>query len=239
MNTNNWKKVKSLISLSTNDSWKEFMKNNEDKLNNIKNILDHDDNTIYPEPKLIFNALNKVSLKDIRVLIVGQDCYHGAENGIPQAMGLSFSVPNDISIPSSLRNIFKNQLNFNHIKKMPLSGDLTKWANQGCLMLNSALTVQAGKPGSHMKHWEDFTNVLIKYISDNTNNIVFLLWGSHALSKIKFIDSDKHKIVISSHPSGLSCDKPMKQYGAFKDVDHFGMANQYLIEYGKSAIDWN
>lgn len=226
-----------LEDLVTNPSWKSFMDKNKKYLAQIESILKME-KQYYPIKEQIFNAMNSVSLTDIRIVILGQDPYPKIENGIPQAMGLSFSVPNGISIPSSLQNIFKNQIKFGHINQVPKSGDLTRWTKQGCLLLNSSLSVSEGNPGSHMKYWEKFTDELISYISDNTKNIVFMLWGMFSFGKLKFIDSDDHKVIISSHPSGLSCNKPMKQYGSFNDVDHFGLANKYLIEHDKQPINW-
>ena len=231
---NSWNNIKQLGNLLNNDSWRSFFDNNKEKLINIEKEICGTNDTIYPEPKLVFNALNKVSLKDIRVVIIGLDPY--PKPG--QAMGLSFSVSNNITIPSSLQNIFKNLQHFGHINNMPTSGDLTRWTDQGCLLLNCSLTVKENTVGSHVKYWEPFTDKLIDYISDNTTNSVFLLWGAQAFAKLKYINSDDNKVIISSHPSGLSCNKPMKQYGAFKDVDHFGLANKYLIEHGKKAIIW-
>lgn len=198
---------------------------------------------IYPYPDLVFNAFITTPFNKIKVVILGQDPYHNNEEHndkiIPQAMGLSFSVPVGIKIPSSLKNIYKNQLKFKQINYIPDHGNLTSWAKQGCIMLNTSLTVQHGHPNSHSKHWKPFTDTIIKTISNNKENIVFLLWGSPALSKLNLIDTKKHKVIISSHPSGLSCHKPLRIYKSFMDEDHFGKTNKFLIKNKKKPINWS
>jgi uracil-DNA glycosylase len=186
---------------------------------------------IYPPPNLIFNAFRLTPINNIRFVILGQDPYHQ----INQAMGLSFSVPDDTAIPSSLNNIYKNLLKYKHIKKMPKSGNLTKWTKLGALMFNTSLTVQESNPNSHTKYWTDFTDNIIEKLSDNHDKLVFVLWGSPALSKLSLINQDKHKVIISSHPSGLSCNKKLNIYPAFMDLDHFGLINSYLEE----DLDWS
>jgi len=197
---------------------------------------------IYPYPDLVFNAFNVTPLNEIKVVILGQDPYIGAEEyndkDIPQAMGLSFSVPNGITIPPSLKNIYNNLLKFGHIHKKPTHGNLTFWAAQGVFLLNSALTVQEGCSNSHAKQWAKLTDGLIKLISDKTENVVFLLWGNPSLSKKKLIDETKHKVIVSSHPSPLSYKNQLKTYESFEDTDHFGKANEYLKENNKDAISW-
>jgi uracil-DNA glycosylase len=197
---------------------------------------------IFPYPNDVFNAFTYTTLDNLKVVILGQDPYPGSEmiNNIktPQAMGLSFSVPDNINIPASLRNVFKNLKNFNHIPNIPTCGNLTKWAQQGCLLLNTALTVTEGTPGSHTKHWEVITDTIIKYISDNTTNVMFVLWGAPAIKKLHLIDTTKHQTSISSHPSYFSCYKPVGQYPSFSTTDHFGACNTYLSQKGKTIIDW-
>lgn len=197
----------------------------------------------YPYPELVFNALYHTPLDKVRVVILGQDPYHNCEihneKAVPQAMGLSFSVPKGVAIPSSLINIYKNQLKFGHIKKLPNHGNLVSWAKQGCLMLNASLTVQHGVPGSHLNYWTPFTDTLIKYISDQLENVVFVLWGAPALNKLNLIDQKKHRVQISSHPSGLSCSKPLRHYDSFMNHDHFGEINEFLKKRGENPIDWN
>lgn len=238
----------SLENLAINNSWYEFFQNDNNKrliklVNNYLSDLLKKSNgkiNIYPYPDLIFNALNLTPLYNVKVVIIGQDPYPKNEiidgKAIPQAMGLSFSVPVGLSIPSSLMNIYKNLIKYNHISKIPQHGNLTFWAYQGCLMLNTSLTVEHGCPDSHSKYWTEFTDSLIKYISDKLDKIVFVLWGRPALQKIKLIDLKKHKTVISSHPSGLSCSKPLQNYKPFNDMDHFGEINKYLKENDKSTI---
>lgn len=197
---------------------------------------------IYPYPDLLFNAFNKTPLSKIKVVILGQDPYFKNEvykgKIIPQAMGLSFSVPKGITIPSSLNNIYKNLLKYNHIKEKPTHGNLVLWAYQGCLMLNTALTVQHGHKNSHAKYWRCFTDSIISYISRKCENCVFILWGAPALEKLRLIDTREHKVIISSHPSGLSCNKPLRSYLPFTQQDHFGETNRYLKKHGKRRIRW-
>lgn len=198
---------------------------------------------IYPYPNLVFNSLNLTPFEKIKVVILGQDPYHNNElvkdKIVPQAMGLSFSIPVGIPLPSSLSNIFKNLIKFDHIKEKPDHGNLESWADQGCLMLNTSLTVQHGYPNSHSKFWKQFTCTIISKVSRELDNVVFLLWGSPALEKLKLIDTSKHKTIISSHPSGLSCNKPLRSYKPFLEEDHFGKTNKFLIKNGYKPIDWN
>lgn len=244
----------SIEDLSINYSWKYFFENVNLQKKIQEKIKDIDDYfsyclektngeiNIFPYPDLIFNALNTTPFDKIKVVILGQDPYHGYETHnnkiIPQAMGLSFSVPKEIKIPSSLTNIYNNLIKFGHMKKYPPHGNLSFWAYQGCLLLNTSLSVQEGNPNSHSTYWNFITDELIKFISDNQENIVFVLWGSPALKKLNLIDQNKHKVIISSHPSGLSFSKPLQNYKPFCDVDHFGEINKYLTEKGKSSILW-
>lgn len=195
---------------------------------------------IYPYPDLVFNALNATPLDKIKIVILGQDPYHDCEcHGeveVPQAMGLSFSVPKGMKIPSSLKNIYKNLQKFKHIKNIPTHGNLSFWAYQGCLMLNTILTVQKGCPDGHKGKWSKLTDELIEFISTNTTNVVFLLWGKNAYEKYNLIDNKKHKIIVSSHPSGLSCNTKFKSFNCFNDEDHFGKANEYLRKHNKSEV---
>lgn len=199
---------------------------------------------IHPKPDLVFNAFVLTKFKELKVVILGQDPYFDHEmhneNIIPQAMGLSFSVPEGIKIPSSLRNIFSNLKKNKHIENIPEHGNLEHWAKQGVLLLNTSLTVKDGtnNKNCHQFQWSWFTNEIIKYISDNKKNVIFVLWGSNALEKKDLIEESKHKIIISSHPSGLSANKKMKEYPAFNDVDHFGEINKLLDEWEKTKISW-
>jgi len=157
-----------------------------------------------------------------------------------QAMGLSFSVPYNFAIPSSLQNIYKNLQKYGHIRKIPNHGNLSFWATQGCLLLNTSLTVYEGADNKncHQSIWTKFTDNIIKYISDTNDYVVFVLWGAHAMSKCKFIDLDKHDAIISSHPSGLSADKPLSNYSSFNTYDHFGQINKLLQKHNKKPIIW-
>ena len=143
-----------------------------------------------------------------------------------------FSVPKDVKVPPSLRNIYKELYKFNP-SEIPAHGDLSSWAEQGVLLLNSALTVQEGSPGSHVKLWEKITDNVIEYISKNCNNVVFMLWGRFAQSKTKFIDDRNHKILFASHPSPLSANR-----GGWWDCNHFKHCNDYLSSKGIDKINW-
>lgn len=224
-----------ITKLPFDSSYKKFFEENKEIVKAINEKLTSELNkTIFPYPEGLFNFLSCTPLDKIQVVIIGQDPYHSLEI-IPDAMGLCFSVPNNVAIPSSLKNIFKNLQEFGHIKDIPEHGNLTKWALQGCLMMNSALTVIGNNPNSHQSIWKDFTNNLIKFISDNTHDVVFLLWGNNALQKMFSIDEDKHYFSVSSHPSGLSVNKPLGVYKPFKKVDHFGFVNKKI----KIPIDWS
>lgn len=182
---------------------------------------------IYPKGKLIFNALNSTPFEQVKVVILGQDPYHGAG----QAHGLCFSVPGNIPPPPSLLNIYReinNDLNIhNH------SGNLSNWAKQGVLLLNSVLTVEHGKAASHQgQGWEQFTDSIIQTINDQLENIVFMLWGAYAQRKGELLSSNKHLILKAPHPSPLSAHR------GFFGCRHFSSCNQYLVQQQKSPIDW-
>lgn len=231
-------------------SWKEYFQKDtvQEQLKKINEFLTYCFTTsngtvkIFPYPELIFNALNATPLPNIKVIILGQDpyfnCFETNNKIVPQAMGLSFSVPNGIKVPPSLDNIYNNLLKFKHISKKPSHGNLSFWAYQGCLMLNTTLTVQEKCPNSHESKWTDITDELIYYISENTENNVFVLWGAPSLKKLKLINTDKHKVIVSSHPSPLSCRSKLRNYNSFEETDHFGDINKYLTEHNKSTILW-
>lgn len=184
--------------------------------------------TVYPKGDDIFNALNTTPFEKIRVVIIGQDPYHGEG----QAHGLSFSVRKGVRLPPSLKNIYK-ELEDEYGKKMPLTGDLTGWARQGVLLLNATLTVRAGSAGSHQKKgWEEFTDAIIRQVNDKRNHVVFMLWGSYAQKKGAFIDRTKHLVLESVHPSPLSAHR------GFLGCGHFKRANDYLKANGLPEIDW-
>lgn len=185
--------------------------------------------TIYPSMFDIFNSMKKTAFKDVKAVILGQDPYH--EKG--QAMGLSFSVPAGVEKPPSLVNIFK-ELHSETGMEIPASGDLTGWANQGVLLLNAVLTVREHAANSHKgKGWEEFTDSVIKKISEGRENVVFLLWGGNARSKKPLIDGTKHLILECAHPS------PLSAYNGFFGCGHFIKANEYLTKHGKTPIEWS
>ena len=188
---------------------------------------------IYPPSSLIFNAFNHTPFDAVRVVIIGQDPYHGQDNkGQVQAHGLSFSVPQGVALPPSLQNIFKEiaaDLNI----KMPKAGDLTPWANQGVLLLNATLTVEQAKAGAHQgKGWETFTDAAIAALNKHRENLVFVLWGSYAQKKGAFIDENRHLVLKSVHPSPLSAHR------GFFGNHQFSSINQYLIQHGQTPIHW-
>ena len=184
---------------------------------------------VYPPEKDVFNALKYSSLADTKVVIFGQDPYH--EPG--QAMGLSFSVPDGITFPPSLINIFK-EIQMDLGTPMPATGDLTRWAKQGVLLLNATLTVRAHQAASHQrKGWEEFTDAAIKALSKDKEHLVFILWGGYARSKAKLIDTSKHLILESVHPSPLSANR-----GGWFGNHHFSRCNAYLQQNGIAPIQW-
>ena len=183
---------------------------------------------IYPPARLIFNAFEQCPFENVKVVILGQDPYHGPG----QAHGLCFSVNDGIAFPPSLRNIFK-EIQADTGSPVPTSGNLERWAQQGVLLLNASLTVRAHEAGSHQKKgWEKFTDAVIHLVADRLDNVVFILWGSYANSKAEFIDSQKHLILKSVHPSPLSAHR------GFFGNKQFSTANQYLSVHGKEPIQW-
>lgn len=185
--------------------------------------------TVYPPAKLVFNALALCPFSAVKVVLIGQDPYHG----YGQANGLSFSVNPGIRKPPSLQNIFKELETDIPGFKIPESGNLEQWAHQGVLMLNAVLTVQESLPGSHKAFgWEVFTDALIRLINHHKQHVVFLLWGNYAISKSALIDSEKHLVLTAAHPSPLA-------RGAFFGSRHFSKTNSYLISKGLEPIDWN
>lgn len=183
--------------------------------------------TVYPPGPLIFNAFNKTPFDAVKVVILGQDPYHNPG----EAMGLSFSVPQGVRVPPSLVNIYK-EINSDLGLPVPKHGDLTHWADQGVLLLNAMLTVTAGQPGSHQKiGWQTFTDAVIKCLSDRKTGLIFLLWGNFAKGKKALIDSSKHFVLESAHPSPLAGN-------AFQGCRHFSRANELLVQQGKVPIDW-
>ena len=185
--------------------------------------------TVYPPGSKIFEAFNRTPFDKVKVVILGQDPYHGPN----QAHGLCFSVQDGIQPPPSLINIYKELQKEYGVAVNMTNGNLTRWADQGVLLLNATLTVEAGKAGSHQsKGWETFTDAAIKALSDRRNGLVFMLWGSYAQQKGRVIDRRKHLVLESSHPS------PLSVYRGFDGCGHFKKANQYLQSRGQEPIDW-
>lgn len=183
---------------------------------------------VYPAGHNIFNAFACTPLDNVKVVIIGQDPYHGPG----QAHGLSFSVPNGIQKPPSLQNIFK-ELHDDIGKAIPESGNLETWAQQGVMLLNATLTVRANQAGSHQKHgWEQFTDRVIQVISEQKKGVVFLLWGSFAQAKASLIDQTKHHILMAAHPS------PLSAYRGFFGCKHFSKTNEILQAEGLTPINW-
>ena len=184
--------------------------------------------TCYPPGNLIFNAFNLCPLPKVKVVLIGQDPYH--EPG--QAHGLCFSVNDGVPFPPSLRNIFQ-EIQADLGTPVPASGNLTRWAEQGVLLLNATLTVRAHAAASHQKHgWERFTDAVIRLVSAECEHVVFILWGSYAQSKAALIDSTKHCVLRSAHPS------PLSAYRGFFGNHHFSLCNQYLQQHNIKPIDW-
>lgn len=184
--------------------------------------------TCYPPGNLIFNAFNLCPLSQVKVVLIGQDPYH--EPG--QAHGLCFSVNDGVPFPPSLRNIFQ-EIQTDLGTPVPASGNLTRWAEQGVLLLNATLTVRAHAAASHQKHgWERFTDAVIRLVSAECEHVVFILWGSYAQSKAALIDSTKHCVLRSAHPS------PLSAYRGFFGNHHFSLCNQYLQQHNIKPIDW-
>lgn len=221
-----------LDKIKIEESWKEALKEEFLKpyfLEIKKNYLyaKGQGKILYPPPHLIFNAFNLTPFKQLKVVLLGQDPYHNPN----QAMGLSFSVPKGIVLPPSLKNIYKELEQDLGISPSP-NGDLTQWAKQGVLLLNSILSVEQNKPGSHQHFgWQTFTDSVIAIISQKCEGIVFLLWGNYAKAKRNLIDSRKHFILQAAHPS------PLARSG-FLGCRHFSMTNKILQEQGKEPIDW-
>lgn len=214
------------------ESWKAVLANEFEKpyFQELTNFVrsEYRSHTVYPPAKLIFNAFDQCPFDQLKVVILGQDPYHGPG----QAHGLCFSVNEGIPFPPSLRNIFK-ELKGDIDKPIPESGSLIDWAKQGVLLLNATLTVRAGQAGSHQKKgWEDFTDAVIHRINEQKEHVVFILWGSYAIRKGEFIDQQKHLVLTSVHPSPLSASR-----GYFGN-HHFSRTNEFLAVKGLKPIAW-
>lgn len=210
--------------MQINDDWKKYI--NIDKVNNIISKIDF--SNTYPNKRDIFKAFNLCKFQDLKVVIIGQDPYHGEG----EANGLAFSLNEEVKITPSLRNIFKelySDLSINKTNK-----DLSGWAKQGILLMNSILTVEKDKPLSHKNiGWEEITDYIIKKISEEKSNVVFILWGNNAIAKEKLIDPSKHLIIKSAHPSPLSASR------GFFGSKPFSKTNNYLKKNNQSIIDWS
>lgn len=222
------------MNVSIDPSWKQYLQAEFDK-SYFKSLAEfvkaeYKNYTCFPMGSQIFNAFNHCSFEALKVVIIGQDPYHG----IGQANGLCFSVNDGIKHPPSLKNILKeleDDLNINY----PVSGNLEKWADQGVLLLNAILTVRANQAGSHQKKgWETFTDKVIEIISDNKENVVFMLWGGYANKKKKLINTNNHFVLETGHPSPLSANR-----GYWFGNKQFSTTNSLLLQAGLSAIEWS
>ncbi len=220
------------MDVKIDSSWKSRLANEfnapyfEQLTNFVRDAYTH--HQIFPPAKLIFNAFDLCPFDKVKVVIIGQDPYHG----LGQAHGLSFSVNEDIPLPPSLKNIYQEIRSDLGIQ--PLShGNLERWAKQGVLLLNATLTVQANLAGSHQKKgWETFTDSAIKAVAEEKEHVVFLLWGNYAQQKAPYIDRTKHLVLTAVHPSPLSAHR------GFFGCKHFSQTNQYLTEHGLEPINW-
>jgi len=222
------------MSIQFENSWQEILKEELDKnyminLHSFLQIRGKEGYTIFPPNNLIFNAFNHTPFDQVKVVIIGQDPYHGKN----QAHGLAFSVQKGVKLPPSLKNIFKELQSEYPNFKYPNHGDLSQWADQGVLLLNSTLTVESSDPGSHQNRgWEIFTDKVIQLLSEKRSGIIFLLWGKYAQAKAGLIDHNKHLILTAAHPS------PFSAYHGFFGCNHFILTNEYLEKNGEKGIDW-
>lgn len=220
------------MSVRIEDGWKKALESEFDKPY-FKSLVEfvrseYQSHTVYPPGKQIFNAFDHCPFDQTRVVIIGQDPYHGKG----QAHGLCFSVNEGVVMPPSLVNIFK-EIKDDLNKPMPPNGSLVRWADQGVLLLNATLTVRAASPGSHQnKGWEEFTDAVIRVLSDQKQNVVFLLWGAYAQKKGAIIDKTRHHVLKSAHPS------PFAAHKGFFGNKHFSKTNEYLASKGLSPINW-
>ena len=221
------------MNVKINDSWAERLGNEfaQPYFSQLTDFVRHEyaTTTCYPPGRLIFNAFNLCPFDSVKVVIIGQDPYHEAG----QAMGLSFSVPDGVAMPPSLQNIFK-EIQLDLGTPIPHSGNLTRWAQQGVLLLNATLTVRAHQAASHQrKGWEQFTDAAISRLSEGRDNLVFILWGGYARSKASLIDRSRHLVLESVHPSPLSANR-----GGWFGNHHFSRCNEYLAGHGMGPINW-
>ena len=220
------------MNVQIEDSWKRHLSPEFEKeyFINLTDFVrkEYQQTTIYPPGKLIFNAFNLCPFDKVKVVIIGQDPYHGPG----QAHGLCFSVNDGIAFPPSLVNIFK-EIQADLGTPIPSSGNLTRWAEQGVLLLNATLTVRAHMAGSHQrKGWEEFTDAARRVLAEEREHLVFILWGAYAQKKGAFIDRNKHLVLTSAHPS------PLSAYNGFFGNHHFSLTNDYLKAHGETPIEW-
>ena len=224
--------AKVIMDVRIDPSWKEHLQTEFDKpyFRTLTDFVrqEYASSTVYPPGRLIFNAFDLCPFDKVKVVIIGQDPYH--EPG--QAHGLCFSVNDGVPFPPSLRNIFK-EISDDLGKPVPVSGDLTRWARQGVLLLNATLTVRAGLAGSHQgRGWEEFTDAAIRELNSGRDGLVFILWGGYAKKKGAIIDRSRHLVLSSAHPS------PLSAYNGFFGNHHFSQANDWLIKHGETPIEW-
>jgi len=220
------------MNVQIEESWKRHLAPEFEKpyFVNLTNFVreEYGKGAVYPPGPLIFNAFNLCPFDRVKVVIIGQDPYHGPG----QAHGLCFSVNDGIPFPPSLVNIFK-EIGSDLGTPIPATGNLTRWANQGVLLLNATLTVRAHQAGSHQNHgWEEFTDAAIRALATERENLVFLLWGAYAQKKGAFIDRNRHLVLASVHPS------PLSAYHGFFGNKHFSKTNEYLVAHGQEPIRW-
>lgn len=221
-----------MINPTIEESWKSVLWDQFQMpyFTDLKNFIVEEKRShkVFPPGPMIFRAFNSTPFEKVKVVILGQDPYHG--DG--QACGLSFSVPEGVAVPKSLQNIYK-ELSDDVGFIIPVSGNLQKWADQGVLLLNATLTVRAHTAGSHQRHgWETFTDCVIQRLSEQRTGIVFLLWGNYAIEKQRLIDTSKHYVLKAPHPSPLSASR------GFFGCRHFSKTNEILLSLGKFPIDW-
>ncbi len=220
------------MKVTIEDSWEKRLSSEFDKpyFKTLATFVKQEkqDHQIFPPGNLIFNAFDKCPFDNVKVVIIGQDPYHG----VGQANGLCFSVNDEVKHPPSLKNIFK-EIEADLNQPIPQSGNLERWAKQGILLLNATLTVRANTAGSHQnKGWEEFTDAVIKKLSEEKSGLVFILWGAYAQKKGLIIDASKHYILKAAHPS------PFSAYNGFFGCKHFSKTNEYLAKNGLGEIEW-
>ena len=221
------------MEVNIEQSWKEVLTDEFEKpyFKDLTEFVksEYETNSVYPHPTNIFSAFDLAPFNEVKVVILGQDPYHGSG----QAHGLSFSVSEGVRNPPSLQNIFKEIESDTNEKPDTTNGDLSRWAKQGVLLLNSTLTVRAGSPGSHQgKGWERFTDAVIRELSDKREHLVFILWGNYAKAKGAHIDRSKHLVIESPHPS------PFSAHSGFFGSKPFSKANEYLGKYKELSVSW-